>query len=147
MPENERALSARVLELEGALNAQYEAIESLRWARAQLERALQRVSQERDEALSKVSQLQAELDRQRTPSEPWIQTRSGLRDAQPTVRILMPVGVDQEAKPTVPAPPRERSPSVGQAERRERVADSGTYSVLDVSEERLSPRRRRRVGR
>lgn len=147
MPENERALSARVLELEGALNAQHEAIESLRWARAQLERALQRVSRERDEALSKVSQLQAELDGPRVSSEPRIRTKGASRDAQPTVRILMPVALRQEATPTVPAPPRERAASVENAERRERVADSGTYSVRDVSEERLVPTRRRRVGR
>lgn len=158
MAENERALSARVLELEGALSAQHEAMESLRWARAQLERVLQKVSRERDEARATVSELQQALEQQRAARPPA--TPGAPRpDAQPTLRVVVPLlpsvrrgaglaeDPHQNTTPTVPAPPRERAPSVAEADRRERVADSGTYSVLDVSAERLLPRRRRRIAR
>ncbi|MGE0324938.1 MAG: hypothetical protein AB7K71_40805 [Polyangiaceae bacterium] len=146
MAENERALSARVLELEGALSAQHEAMESLRWARAQLERVLQKVSRERDEARAMVSELQRALDR-REEQEP-AGAASG-RHVQPTIRVVPPVSrpCQENGVPTLPAPPRERAPSVTEAERRERVADSGTYSLLDVSAEQVVPRRRRRIAR
>ncbi|MEZ4227543.1 MAG: hypothetical protein R3B89_00175 [Polyangiaceae bacterium] len=161
MPENERALSERVLELEAALSAQHEAIESLRWARAQLERALQRVGQERDEAREDASRLQAELDRQRALSEPPGPRATGKApriealpaepgpSTSPTIRLLaLPEpATTQNNAPTVPAPPRERAVSVTRGERREAAADSGTYSVLDVGEERVRPLRRRRVAR
>ncbi|MEZ4373494.1 MAG: hypothetical protein R3B07_21920 [Polyangiaceae bacterium] len=146
MAENERALSARVLELEGALSAQHEAMESLRWARAQLERVLQKVSRERDEARAMVGELQRALE-QRGQQQPAVM--GPRQHNQPTIRVLPLVSraAHENAVPTLPAPPRERAPSVTEAERRERVADSGTYSLLDVSAEQVVPRRRRRIAR
>ncbi len=145
MAKNEQALSVRVLELEGALSAQYEAIESLRWAREQLERALQRVCRERDEARAEASRLQQLLGQRELPGGARARPQNG--DSKPTVR-LRPVGpssLASDQNPTVPAPPREPMRDLAYAKAPKiQITDSGTYSVRDVTEEHLRPKPRPR---